>query len=176
MNRWRLWAAMAAVMIFGIAISAGCGGTETAATLPYTPPPSIVASTTTVTYIKPLAELTTTTSRLTTTTLPATTTTTVAPEWTQVAKYSGSSRKVTTAFALSGGEARLTYSVSGSRPYLSCFVVPDGQEVDRPGSELAVETKNPGSDATRLMMDSGRYYLYVIAYGCEWTIQIEELQ
>lgn len=124
-----------------------------------------------------VADSTATTSEpatTTTSTVPPTTTTGHPKGWVTVAEFSGSARKITEPFVLSGATARLTYTAGEGRTYFSAFVVPAGQKVDEPGSELVAEISDPGSDTTMLMQDAGTYYLYVIAYDCRWTVVIEE--
>lgn len=111
---------------------------------------------------------------VTTTSMTASSTTQKPDDWVSVAQFSGDSKKKTSTFELSGAPARLRYEAVGEYTYLSVFIVPAGTDLSETGGFPEVDISEPGSDVTMLTQDAGTYYLQTIAYGCHWTVTIEE--
>jgi hypothetical protein len=99
------------------------------------------------------------------------------PKWTVVAKLSGSGNKRGSSFHLGGGEARLTYKVTGkSMPICTIYIVEKGDSLKESGGFPEAMVTKAGSDSTMLAQGEGDYYLDVTAANCSWTVTIEELR
>jgi len=110
-----------------------------------------------------------------TTASPVSTTAPKPKEWVKVVELSGKANKRSQAFELTGGQARLTYNVSGSTmPVCMIYVMEEGASLDKNGGFPEVNVTDAGSDSTYLTKGAGRYYLDISAANCNWTVTIEE--
>ncbi len=97
--------------------------------------------------------------------------------WQPITTLSGSTNKRSETFALSGADARLKYTISGSDAIIvSVYVMKDGKSLDQDGGFPEVTATKAGSDETRLRQSPGNYYLDVSSANADWTVTIEELK
>jgi|GEM_PF-2469704 len=96
-------------------------------------------------------------------------------QWTKVTELSGSTDKRGELFTLTGGQARLTYSVNGdTMPVCSIYVMKAGTSLESDGGFPEVSVMENKSDSTMLVKSAGQYYLDVKAASANWTVTIEE--
>lgn len=99
--------------------------------------------------------------------------------WHTVATLGGSANKRGAAFALHGGQARLSYTardISGLGSVLVLvYVVEEGSSLAADGGFPEVTVTQPGPGSTELANPPGRYYLEVNTAGTRWTVTVQEL-
>ncbi len=97
--------------------------------------------------------------------------------WQNVTTFSGSGKKRSPTFPLTGADARMKYEASGSGSLIfSAYIVAQGDSLEKSGGFPEVMVTKSGSDSTMLAKDAGDYYLDVNSANCDWTITIEELK
>lgn len=99
--------------------------------------------------------------------------------WHTVATLGGSANKRGAAFALHGGQARLSYTardISGLGSVLVLvYVMEEGSSLAADGGFPEVTVTQPGPGSTELANRPGRYYLEVNTAGARWTVTVQEL-
>ena len=109
---------------------------------------------------------------------PTTASTPATPKtWIQVASLEGTGRKKGPLFELTGGEAKLIYTVQGDQfAGMAIYVVSEGESIDEQGGSPDVNHQGSGSDETRIVKPAGRYYLDVNSANATWSVRVEELR
>jgi len=96
-------------------------------------------------------------------------------EWVQVVTFSGDAKKRSAPFTLSGADARLKYTQTGSQ-YATAYVyiVKQGESLEQQGGFPEISIEGNKTDETRLAKSAGSYYFDVNSVGANWTVSIEE--
>ena len=97
-----------------------------------------------------------------------------APQWTQVANWSGSGMKETESFAVANREWRVRWK-SGNEPLANAGLLQlyvynqDGQLVS-----LAANQQGAGEDVSYVRAPPGRYYIKINSANIDWDISVED--
>jgi hypothetical protein len=96
--------------------------------------------------------------------------------WQKVAELSGDTSKRSTPFTLSGGQARLKYTVNGNSSLVAFYVMEQGKDLQKDGGFPEVTVTKTATDETQLTKAAGTYFLDVTAANASWTVTIEEMK
>lgn len=90
-------------------------------------------------------------------------------------KGSGTGEKTSELFTLSGAPARLTWDVKTDTMWIiAAFVEPEGHDLKTQGGFPVVMEGEVKQGSEPLDLEAGKYYVYVNAANCDWTVTIEE--
>jgi hypothetical protein len=98
--------------------------------------------------------------------------------WVKVITLTGKANKKSPVFTLSGGNARLRYTVADGRiaPTMNVMLYPAGTTMQDGAAIPVVLGAQEGKDETMLQQPAGKYYLDIMAANCSWNVVIEEQQ
>ncbi len=95
--------------------------------------------------------------------------------WVQVVTFSGDSAKRSEPFTLTGADARLKYTQTGSEYATSyIYLVKKGDSLEKSGGFPETTITGPKTDETRLVKDAGDYYFDINSSSATWTVSVEE--
>jgi len=94
--------------------------------------------------------------------------------WQTVTTLSGDNKKIGDIFQLTGGKARMIYTVDGSSySALYVYIVDEGDSLEKGGGSSII-TAADVSGETNIVKSAGSYYLDVSSSNTSWTVTIEE--
>ncbi len=97
--------------------------------------------------------------------------------WTPVFEFTGTGtgEKTSELFTLSGAPARLTWNVETDTMWIiAAFVEPEGHDLETQGGFPVIMESEEKKGSEPLDLEPGKYFVYVNAANCDWTVTIEE--
>jgi ABC-type transport system substrate-binding protein len=90
-------------------------------------------------------------------------------------KGSGTGEKTSELFTLTGAPARLTWDVQTDTMWIiAAFVEPEGHDIKKQGGFPVMMESEEKQGSETLDLEPGKYFVYVNAANCDWTVTIEE--
>jgi hypothetical protein len=169
------WVLIAVGVVVVLAIIGGTmGGGDETTTTTGAPVASTPADTTPASEPVDTVETSATTEPATTepaTTEPPTTVAPVAKQWVSLSELSGSTNKTGDVFELTGAPASIAYDITEG--LTAVYIMKDGTNLESDGGFPEITSMDAVKDATRLVLDPGRYYLVVNAMS-PYVVEITE--
>ena len=101
----------------------------------------------------------------------------VEQEWLKVTELTASANKQSETFTLSGGQQRVSYSVTGGDfSICSIYVMSEGQNLMEDGGFPTVMVDGAKTDETLMRKSSGNYYLDLQVANATCVVEVHELR